>query len=53
MKETEESKLKAEIDEIDNRIKNILKNIEEIAPTKEEESSPATETGPEKKEEEY
>jgi hypothetical protein len=51
LKETEESKLKAEIDDIDNRIKTILKNIEEIAPTKEEESSPAKENDTEKKEE--
>ena len=51
MKKTEESKLKAEIDEIDNRIKTILKNIAEIAPTKEEETPPVKENDPEKKEE--
>ena len=45
MKDTEESKLKAEIDEINTRIKKILKNIAEIAPAKEDQTAPVNEEG--------
>ena len=35
MKESEESKIKAQINDITNRINTILKNIEELSPVKE------------------
>ena len=35
MKDSEESKFKAEIDAIEGRIKTILKNIEKVAPVTE------------------
>ena len=41
MKESEESKFKAEIDAIESRIRTILKNIEKVAPINEEEEAPA------------
>ena len=43
MKESEESKFKAEIDAIEGRIKTILKNIEKVAPVTEEKETPAAE----------
>jgi hypothetical protein len=43
MKESEESKFKAEIDAIEGRIKTILKNIEKVAPVTEEKEPPAAE----------
>ena len=46
MKESEESKFKAEIDAIENRIKTILKNIEKVAPINEENGPPAAADDP-------
>jgi len=43
MKESEESKFKAEIDAIEGRIRTILKNIEKVAPVAEEKDPPAAE----------